>query len=128
MKALFLTSIMMAGAAILLLADVKTDYSHSADWGRYHTYSWIGVQAGNSLWQDRIQRDVNMALGEKGWTQAASAGDASVSAFGSTAQRPTINTFYDGLGGGWFWHGFGDGMATTTVENQPVGTADRGYF
>jgi Domain of unknown function (DUF4136) len=27
------------------------------------------------------------------------------------------------MGGGWFWRGFGgDGMATTTVENTPVGT------
>jgi len=35
----------------------------------------------------------------------------------------TLQTFYDGLGGGWFWRGFGGiGTATTTVENQPIGT------
>ena len=31
-------------------------------------------------------------------------------------------TFYSGLGGGWRWHGWGTGMATTNVENVPVGT------
>jgi hypothetical protein len=31
-----------------------------------------------------------------------------------------MNTFYDGLGGGWSWGGFGE--STTTVENQTVGT------
>src|ERR1700739_3589340 len=50
--------------------------------------------------------------------------DVSVSAFGSTKNQPTIDTFYDGLGGGWGWRrGFGGmGMATTTVENTPIGT------
>ena len=27
-----------------------------------------------------------------------------------------------GFGGGWFWRGFGDGMAVTDVENIPIGT------
>ena len=30
--------------------------------------------------------------------------------------------FYDSFGPGWRWHGFGDGIATTTVEHVEVGT------
>jgi hypothetical protein len=106
----------------LLLAKVTTDYSHSADFGQYHTYSWTKVQAGDQLWQDRIMQDVDSQLQEKGWQKVPSGGDAAVAAFGSTKEQPTLTTFYDGMGGGWFWRGFGEGMATTTVENTPIGT------
>jgi hypothetical protein len=40
----------ITGAALLFAADVKTDYSHSVDFGNYHTYSWLKVDAGNPLW------------------------------------------------------------------------------
>ena len=107
--------------AVLALASVKTDYSHSADFGQYHTYSWLKVEAGNPLWTDRISSSVNSALSAKGWQEVSSGGDASVSAFGATHTEQTLQTFYDGFGGGWFWRGM-DGLATTTVENTPVGT------
>ncbi len=33
-----------------------------------------------------------------------------------------METFYDGLGGGWGWRGFGgEGLATTSVINTEVG-------
>ena len=38
------------------------------------------------------------------------------------SDKAEYTTFYDNLGGGWRWHGWGTGMATTTVENIPVGT------
>ncbi len=112
----------IVGAALLFAADVKTDYSHSVDFGQYHTYSWLKVDAGNPLWVDRIKRDVNAQLMAKGWTENPSGGDAGVSAFGATHDQQTLQTFYDGFGGGWFWRGFGPDLATTTVENTPVGT------
>ena len=62
------------------------------------------------------------ALAARGWQQVSSGGDATVTAFGSTKEVPTLQTYYDGLGGRWFWRGFGGGIATTTVENTPVGT------
>ena len=112
-----------AGAALLLAADVKTDYSHSVDFSQYHTYSWLKVDAGNPLWVDRIKRAVDAELTSKGWSKAESGGDAAVSAFGATHNEQTLETFYDGFGGGWFWRGFGGpDLATTTVENTPVGT------
>jgi hypothetical protein len=109
------------GICAFLFADVKTDYSHSIDFGKYHTYSWIKVQASDDLWRDRIQRDIDGALQEKGWQRSDAGGDAQLTAFGSTKNQPTIQTFYDNIGGGWFWGGF-DGTATTTVTNTPVGT------
>ena len=66
----------------LMYAAVRTDYDHKADFSRYHTYSWLGVKAGNSLWQDRIMGAVDSTMVAKGLTSVASGGDLGVSAFG----------------------------------------------
>jgi hypothetical protein len=123
MKKQFVPMLVIAflGICALLFAEVKTDYSHSVDFGKYRTYSWLKVQAGDDLWKDRIQRDVDLALQDKGWQKVESGGDAGVAAFGAMKTEQTLQTFYDNLGGGWFWGGF-DGTATTTVQNTPVGT------
>lgn len=108
--------------AAALVASVGTDYNHHTDFSKYHTYSWIGVRAGNQLWQDRIQTAVDTALAQKGWMKVPSGGDAAVSAFGRTREQDTLQTFYDGFPGwGWRWGG-GFGTATTTVEPQRIGT------
>jgi hypothetical protein len=109
------------GMCALLFADVKVDYSHHVNFAQYKTYSWIKVQASSQLWQDRIKTDVDAALQAKGWREVPNGGDARLTAFGSTQNQKTLQTFYDNLGGGWFWGGM-DGMSTTTVENTPVGT------
>jgi Domain of unknown function (DUF4136) len=103
-------------------AQISTDYDHSANFSQYKTYSWLKVQAGDSLWANRIQQDVDAQLAAKGWTKVASNGNASVSAFQSTQDQQTLNTFYDGAGGGWRWRGGGMGMATTTTDVTKVGT------
>lgn len=120
-SAAFITGAALLSAALLLAADVKTDYSHSIDFGNYHTYSWLKVDAGNPLWVDRIQRDIDGELSAKGWMRVPSGGDAAVSAFGATHNQQSLQTFYDGFGGGWRWGGFGD-VATTTTINTPIGT------
>jgi len=104
----------------LLLADTKVDYDHKADFASYKTYSWLKVDAGNSLWADRIQSAVDRQLSSKGLTKTASGGDLAVAALGRTRQEQNYTTFYDGLGGGWFWRGFG-GTSTTTVNDIPIG-------
>jgi Domain of unknown function (DUF4136) len=109
----------LPASALLLLALTRVDYDHSANFGQYHTYSWLKVEAGNSLWQDRIQRAVDDELMAKGWMRVASGGDAAVSAIGSTKNEQQLNTFYNGIGGGWRWGGFGE--ATTTVQNVREG-------
>jgi hypothetical protein len=119
-----LSGILFFGYAAYLNAEVRTDFDHSANFASYKTYSWLKVQAGNSLWDGRIQQDVDAELASKGWTKVDSGGDATVSAFRSTHDQQTLETFYDGVGGGWRWRGFGggDGMATTTTEETKVGS------
>jgi hypothetical protein len=122
-KVLAFAGLTLAGA-VLLLAKVTTDYDKSVDFSKYHSYSWLDVKAGDPLWTDRIKSAVDRQLTAKGWQLAPSGGDASVAAFGSTKTVPRLETFYDGLGGGWGWRGWGGGIgtATTTVEDESVGT------
>ena len=111
-------------AVVALAAEVSSDYDHHADFGKYHTYSWIGVKAGNSLWEDRISAAVDNQLMAKGWMKVPSGGDAAVSAIGRTQERDTMQTFYDGFPGwGWrgWWGGGGFGESTTTVVPMRVG-------
>lgn len=111
-----------AFVCIAFAANISTDYDHAADFSRYKTYSWMKVQARNSLWQDRITRNVEAQLAARGLTKVESGGDASVAAFGSTHEERALETFYSGFGGGWRWRGFGDGIATTNVNITKVGT------
>jgi hypothetical protein len=99
--------------------QVKTDYDHSANFGQYRTYSWEKVQTKDPLLVDRIKDAVNTALTAKGWTQVDSGGDVSIVAMEITQNRQTLNTFYDGFGGGRRFGGFGD--ATTTTDTYKVG-------
>jgi hypothetical protein len=122
-KQLFTFAGLCTLSAAVLLAGVKTDYSRSADFNRYHTYSWIGVKAGNQLWQDRIMRAVDSQLSAEGWSKVPTGGDASLSAFGSTKEHPNMQILYDALPG-WDW----GGIEGSTFENIPVGTLVVGIF
>src|ERR1700684_3626225 len=120
------TIIASVGIALLFATatfaqQVKTDYDRSANFSHYKTYSWEKVQTQDSLWVDRIKEAVNAALTAKGLTPVESGGDVAVVAIEMTQNQRTLNTFYDGFGGGWRWGG-GFGNATTTVENYKVGT------
>jgi hypothetical protein len=114
--------LLFLACAGILLATVRTDYSHSVDFVQYKTYSWIKVSVEDPLWEDRITTAVDAQFAAKGWTKVPEGGDAGVAAYGSTKTQKTLETWYTGFGGGWRWRGFGDGLATTTVENTPVGT------
>ena len=117
-----------AGMALLCATatfaqQVKTDYDRSADFAQYKTYSWEKVQTTDPLWVDRIKEAVNASLAAKGLTPVESGGDVAVVAIETTQNQNTLNTFYDGFGGGWRWRGMGGmGDATTTVETYKVGT------
>jgi hypothetical protein len=105
--------------------QVKTDYDRSADFSQYKTYSWEKVQTQDPLWVGRIKDAVNAALTAKGWTQVASDGQVAIVAMEMCQNHQTLNTYYDGFGGGWGWRRFGGagfGDATTTTENYKVGT------
>jgi hypothetical protein len=105
--------------------QVKTDYDRSANFARYKTYSWEHVKTKDPLFVDRIKNAVSVALAAKGWTQVESGGDVSIVAVQMTSSQETLNTFYNGFGGGWGWRRFGGGgfgEATTTTETYTVGT------
>jgi hypothetical protein len=110
-------------ATVSFAQHVKTDYDHSATFGQYKTYSWEKVQTKDPLLVDRIKSAVKSALTAKGWTEVPSGGDVEVFAIETTQNQQTLDTFYNGFGGGRRW-GFGGGFggATTTVETYKVGT------
>jgi Domain of unknown function (DUF4136) len=123
--ALVLMGVVLLFAGRLSAQDVKTDYDHNADFTQYKTYSWEHVQTKDPLFIDRIKSAVNAALAAKGWTQVDSGGDVSIIAIQTTQEQQTLNTFYDGFGGGWGWRRFGGGgfgEATTTTDTYKVGT------
>jgi hypothetical protein len=110
-------------ATVSFAQHVKTDYDHNANFGQYKTYSWQKVQTKDPLVVDRIKSAVNSALAAKGWTEVPSGGDVEVFAIETTQNQQTLDTFYNGFGGGRRWGGFGGfGDATTTVETYKVGT------
>src|ERR1700756_1828147 len=122
--------VVLALAGVILLTgmvsaqQVKTDYDRSANFAQYKTYSWEQVKTKDALDVDRIKAAVNAALAAKGWTQIDSGGDVCIIAVEITQNQQTLNTFYDGFGGGWGWRRFGGGgfgQATTTTEVYQVG-------
>lgn len=123
--AFFLVAMTLVLAVNASAQQVKTDYDRNANFGQYKTYSWAHVKTQDPLLVERIQSAVNSALAAKGWTQVESGGDVSVVAIEMTRNQQTLNTFYDGFGGGWGWRRFGGGgfgEATTTTETYKVGT------
>jgi hypothetical protein len=105
--------------------QVKTDYDRRANFAQYKTYSWEHVKTKDSLDVDRIKNAVSAALAAKGWNQVESSADVRIVAIEITRDQQTLNTFYDGFGGGWGWRRFGGGgfgEATTTTETYKVGS------
>src|SRR5262249_56651351 len=69
--------------------------------------------------------DVNAQLTSRGYQLVADGGDLGIAAHLATRTERTLNTFYDGFGGGWRWGGgFGGGFgsATTTESTFQEGT------
>jgi Domain of unknown function (DUF4136) len=120
-----LLGMLLLFAGQLSAQQVKTDYDRSTNFAHYKTYSWERVKTKDPLDADRIKNAVNAALSAKGWTQVDSGGDVSIVAMEITHNQQTLNTFYDGFGGGWGWRRFGAGgfgEATTTTDTYKVGT------
>ena len=119
-----LVGVMVLFASTSSAQQVKTDYDRSANFGQYKTYSWEQVKTKDALNVDRVKSAVNAALAAKGWSQVDSGGDVSIIAVETTQEQQSLNTFYDGFGGGWGWRRFGGGFgeATTTTDTYKVGT------
>src|ERR1700688_1970327 len=104
---------------------VQTDFDHQANFSQYKTYSWQEINPANSLWDSRIKNAVDDQLAAKGWTQVDSGGDVAIVAIKTSQTQRTLQTFYDGMGGGWGWRRFGGGgfgEATTTEQDYKEGT------
>ncbi len=123
-----LMGMMLLFASMSSAQQVKTDYDRNANFGQYKTYSWEQVKTKDALDVDRVKSAVNAALAAKGWSQVDSGGDVSIIAIETTQNQQSLNTFYDGFGGGWGYRRFGGGgfgglgEATTTTETYKVGT------
>jgi Domain of unknown function (DUF4136) len=103
--------------------QVKTDFDHQANFSQYKSYSWQQVKSTDPLWDARIKNAVDAQLHAKGWTRVDSGGDVAIVAIATTQTQRTLQTFYDGFGGGWRWRGFGGmGEATTTEQDYKEGT------
>jgi hypothetical protein len=117
------TLFFLAALGAAFAQHVKTDFDHQANFPQYKTYSWQVIKPENSLWDARIKSAVDAQLTSKGWTQVDNGGDVTVVAIGTTHTERTLQTFYNGFGGGWRWQGFyGMGEATTTEQDYKEGT------
>jgi len=108
-----------------LAQQVQTDFDHQANFAQYKTYSWQAIKPENSLWDSRIKSAVDSQLAAKGWSRVDTDGDVAIVAIKTTHTQRTLNTFYDGFGGGWGWRGFGGGgfgESTTTEQDYKEGT------
>jgi hypothetical protein len=115
-------ALMMITATAAFAQKVSTDYDKSADFAQYKTFMWIKEpKTTDPLMRQRVIEDVNAALAAKGLKLVTSNADICVAAHAATKEERTLNTFYNGFGGGWRWGG-GFGSATTTVNDYEVGT------
>ena len=112
-------AIILAITTAAFSREIRADFDHHVNFSQYKTYSWAKVDTPDPLWNDRVKEAVDRELTAKGWSQVPSGGDVSIVAVGTTREKPTLRTFYDGFDG-WLWSGFAD--ATTYVENYTEGT------
>jgi|SRR5712692_5928763 len=113
--------VVMLGTAFA--QHIKTDFDHQANFSQYKTYSWQEIKPANSLWDARIKNAVDAQLAAKGWTQVDNGGDVAIVAIKTTQTQRTLQTFDDGMGGGWRWRGMGGfGQSTTTEQDYKEGT------
>jgi hypothetical protein len=109
-------------ANVTFAQNVKTDYSKSTDFSQYKTFMWIKEpNPANPLMRQRVIDDINSALTARGLQLVTSNADLGIAAHAATKNERTLNTFYNGFGGGWRWGG-GLNSATTTVDTYKVGT------
>jgi len=117
------TTIFLAMLGAAFAQQVQTDFDHQANFSQYKTYSWQEIKATDSLWDARIKNAVDAQLSAKGWTKVDSGGDVAIVTIKTTQTQRNLQTFYDGMGGGWRWRGFGGfGESTTTEQDYKEGT------
>lgn len=125
-------------AAVAIAASVYTDYDHNTNFGAYHTFSIYRVHSGDPLMEGRLRSDIADSLRERGYQEVPQGGDVAVTAISNVKTQQEYTTFYNDLGPGWGYGGWGgrwgwggwggrgwgfnDGIATTRAREVPVGT------
>jgi hypothetical protein len=109
-------------ANVTFAQKVTTDVKKDAEFSQYKTFMWIKKpKTTDPLKRQRVIDDVNAALAAKGLQMVTSNADVGIAAHEATQREHSLDTFYNGFGGGWRWGG-GFGSATTTVNTYEVGT------
>ncbi len=116
-------------AACVSSPTIDNEYAPGTDFGRFRTYSWLGVpQAASPSTAQRIVAGVDARLQAKGWQRIESGGDVAIAAHVATTQNQSVDTFYIGPSyTGWNWSGSGgwarsSGHTSSTVRTYEVGT------
>jgi hypothetical protein len=115
----------MTMASVAFAQKVTTDYDKEKNFTQYKTFMWIKEpQTTNPLMKQRLMDEINSTLAAKGLQLVTSNADLAIASHAATKEQHTLNTFYDGFGGGWGWRRFGGGLgsATTTENTYEVGT------
>lgn len=120
----FIVLALLIGAGHASAQKVTTDFDPGVKFAAVKTYYWAKSDpAQNDLMNQRIVAAVDHWLTLKGWTKAPEAeADVAVIPLVTTQAGQTLNTFYDGFGGGWGFRGWGAATSTTTVSNYTQGT------
>lgn len=133
--ALAATFVLGTAATAAAAASVYTDYNHNIDFHQYHTFSVYRVKSGDAIMQNRLQRDIEASLQERGWQEVPQGGDVAITAISNVRTEQEYTDFYNGFGpgwgyggwggrwgwGGWGGRGWGWGPGVAAV-NVPVGT------
>jgi Domain of unknown function (DUF4136) len=125
LKAMVGISLLFIVAGTANAQKVSVDYNHQANFSNYKTYMWIHRPhyRPDPLMEQRAVEAINAALTAKGWREVPAGADVAVAAHFATHREHTLETFYDGFGGGWHWHfGPGFGTAVTTVHTYEIGS------
>lgn len=127
-----LLKIMFGFFALLLVAGsldaqkVSFDYDHNANFSQYKTFMWIKPvhYRQDPFMEQRIMDAVNAQLTAKGWQLVTEKADVGVVAHIATLEEHSLETFYDGFGGGWGWRHWGGGFGEAITMDHPyeVGT------
>ena len=104
-------------------AGTNTDWDKTVNFSQFKTYTWIKVKTPNDIWDKRVMDAIDAQLQAKGWTKVETGADVGVVAIGTTKNEQSLDTYYNGMGGGWGYRGWGGyGSATTQVYTYRVGT------
>jgi hypothetical protein len=120
-------ALLVFGTAGILAQNVKTDFDPAVDFSRFSSYYWAKSDPSpNDLMNQRMVSAVDNWLTAKGWIKVPEAqAQLAVVPVLTTAEQKSINTFYDNMGGGWGYGGYGGmstGSSTTMVNTFVEGT------